>query len=483
MENQTKTKLTLNPEEEKQSNILLEGAPVRQTVQPIVQTQTEYNAGSIDESMLSNDEKEMVAQFANEIDISNAKQVIQYGSSAQKSISDFSVNILGKVKTSELGDVGDALKELTVALDATTEPEKKGILGIFQKAKRGVDSIKANYAKAETNVSRIEKDLEKHQVVLTQDVEMFEQMYDLNLQYYRELTMYIIAGKKALDKARGEQLEALKVKAETSQMQEDVENYNKYVNLCNRFEKKLHDLELTRVIAMQVSGEVTEQGVRYSYEELFGRFAYNYWNLVVKYDLRQMRKDGKSEFSKVELILKDAIKRNEILTNLEFESLDSDTKYKIIKQVTAECKRFVIGALYDDFDGIIYSFNLKEDGIVLNPRVYDFMLKYKAELEKLNYYAWARFLEQINDDNVLVRVIDKLELATPKREDLSVYREILRREFEENTCFYCGKKLGKNIHVDHFIPWSFVKDDKLWNFVLSCARCNERKSNRLPVMK
>ena len=241
---------------EKQSNTLLEGVPVMQTVQPIVQTQAEYSAGSIDESMLSNDEKEMIAQFANEIDISNAKQVIQYGSSAQKSISDFSVNILGKVKTSELGDVGDALKELTVALDATTEPEKKGILGIFQKAKRGVDSIKANYAKAETNVSRIEKDLEKHQVVLTQDVEMFEQMYDLNLQYYRELTMYIIAGKKALDKARGEQLEALKEKAETSQMQEDVENYNKYVNLCNRFEKKLHDLELTRVIAMQVAPQI-----------------------------------------------------------------------------------------------------------------------------------------------------------------------------------------------------------------------------------
>lgn len=256
MENQTKTTLTLNPEEEKQTNTLLEDVPVMQTVQPIVQTQAEYSAGSIDESMLNNDEKEMIAQFANEIDISNAKQVIQYGSSAQKSISDFSVNILGKVKTSELGDVGDALKELTVALDATTEPEKKGILGIFQKAKRGVDSIKANYAKAETNVSRIEKDLEKHQVVLTQDVEMFEQMYDLNLQYYRELTMYIIAGKKALDKARGEQLEALKEKAETSQMQEDVENYNKYVNLCNRFEKKLHDLELTRVIAMQVAPQI-----------------------------------------------------------------------------------------------------------------------------------------------------------------------------------------------------------------------------------
>lgn len=237
MGKQIKTTLTLNPEEEKQSNIFQENVPVRNTIHPDVKIQSEYSAGSIDESMLSNDEKKMVAQFANEIDISNTNQVIQYGSSAQKSISDFSVNILGKVKTSELGEVGDALKELTVALNATTEPEKKGIFGIFQKAKRGIDSIKANYAKAEVNVSRIEKDLEKHQVVLTQDVEMFEQMYDLNLQYYRELTMYIIAGKKALNKARGEKFEKLKIKAETSQMQEDVENYNKYVNLCNRFEK------------------------------------------------------------------------------------------------------------------------------------------------------------------------------------------------------------------------------------------------------
>ena len=218
----------------------------------------EIGEGAFSDNLIleHSDEKEMVEQFANEIDISNAKQVIQYGSSAQKSISDFSINILGKVKTSELGDVGDALKELTVALDATTEPEKKGFLGIFQKAKRGIDSIKANYAKAETNVSRIEKDLEKHQVVLTQDVEMFEQMYDLNLKYFKELTMYIIAGKKALDKARGEQLEVLRQKAEMTQMQEDVENYNKYVNLCNRFEKKLHDLELTRVIAMQVAPQI-----------------------------------------------------------------------------------------------------------------------------------------------------------------------------------------------------------------------------------
>lgn len=228
------------------------------------------------------------------------------------------------------------------------------------------------------------------------------------------------------------------------------------------------------------SGEIREQGIYYSYEQLFGRFTYNYWNLVVKYDLRQMRKDGKSEFSKIEVILKETVSKNYILSNLEFESLDLDLRQKIIKKVMAECKRFVVGALYNDFEGIIYNFNLKEDGIVINPCVYEFMQKYKAELEKLNYYAWARFLEQINDDNVLVRVIDKLELATPRRENLSIYREILRREFEENTCFYCGKKLGRNIHVDHFIPWSFVKDDKMWNFVLSCSQCNIKKSNKLP---
>ena len=137
MEDQTKPTLTLNPDEEKKTDILQGTMPVRQTVQPVVQAQSEYSAGSIDESMLSSDEKEMVEQFANEIDISNAKQVIQYGSSAQKSISDFSINILGKVKTSELGDVGDALKELTVALDATTEPEKKGFF------KRIIDKIKS----------------------------------------------------------------------------------------------------------------------------------------------------------------------------------------------------------------------------------------------------------------------------------------------------------------------------------------------------
>lgn len=228
------------------------------------------------------------------------------------------------------------------------------------------------------------------------------------------------------------------------------------------------------------NGQKENEGIFYSYKELFGRFAENYWNLVVKYDLRQMRKDGKSIYSKVETILKQASVENQVLVSIDFEAIEEKTKQQIIKKVTAECKKCVIGALYDDFDGIIYSFDLKEPGLKLNYCVYDFMLRHKAQLEKLNYYSWAKFLEQINDDTVLIRVIDKLELATPKREDLSIYREILRKEFEEDTCFYCGKKLQKGIHVDHFIPWSFVKDDKIWNFVLSCPSCNEKKNNRVP---
>lgn len=229
------------------------------------------------------------------------------------------------------------------------------------------------------------------------------------------------------------------------------------------------------------NGKQEKEGVIYTYEELFGRFAENYWNLVVKYDLRQMRKDSKSVYSKIETIFFNAITENPVLAALEFDSIDERSKKKIIAKVATECKTCVVGALYEDFDGIIYSFDLKGTGIVLNHCVYEFLLKYKAEIEKINYYSWAKFLEQINDDNVLVRVIDKLELATPRRDDLSVYREILRKEFEEDTCFYCGRKLQKKIHVDHFIPWSFVRDDKMWNFVLSCPTCNERKNNRIPT--
>ncbi len=228
------------------------------------------------------------------------------------------------------------------------------------------------------------------------------------------------------------------------------------------------------------NGEETTEGIFFTYEQLFARFAENYWNLVTKYQLRQMRPDGKSVYSKVELIIKEIADKNEICSRLEFSSMDLTRRRWIISNVTAQCRKYVVGALYADFNGVIYSFDLKAQGLTLSHRVHEFFLKYKPELEKLNYYAWARFLERVNSDSVVTFVLDKLDSATPRRSDLSVYRQILRQEFEENTCFYCGKKLGNSAHVDHFIPWSYVKDDKLWNFVLSCPTCNTRKNNKLP---
>lgn len=145
-----------------------------------------------------------------------------------------------------------------------------------------------------------------------------------------------------------------------------------------------------------------------TYEDLFAKFAENYWNLVVKYDLRQMRKDGKLMYSRIEKILMSHIEKNPILRTLEFNAIEKVEKESIVKQVTKECKSCVLGALYEDFDGVIYSFDLKGTGIVLNNSVYEFMLKHKTELERLNYYSWAKFLEQVNDDDdALIRIIEK----------------------------------------------------------------------------
>lgn len=255
MNDMKKTTLTLEPDAQKLDSPLFGTMPSMSTVDLPVASKT-YSVGSIDENMLSAEEKEMVEDFANQINIADSRQVLSYGAAAQRNISDFSVSILNKVRTRDLGEVGNSLKELTKALEMTTEPEKKGIAGLFQKAKRGIDAIKMDYAKAETNVQRISRDLEQHQVVLMQDIAMFDQMYELNLGYYKELTMYIMAGKKALDRARDEELARLKARAEETQMQEDVQAYHDYLALCNRFEKKLHDLELTRMITIQSAPQV-----------------------------------------------------------------------------------------------------------------------------------------------------------------------------------------------------------------------------------
>lgn len=216
-----------------------------------------------------------------------------------------------------------------------------------------------------------------------------------------------------------------------------------------------------------------------SYSNLFNKFTENYWNLVLRYNLKQMRKDGKSSNSKIEQILINAAIENPLFKDLEFSSISDLQKTEIISIVTKECKRYVVGALYKDFDGYLYSFDVKGNGIYLYNNAYNFILKYKPEIERLNYYSWALLLEQINDNDAIIRVLDKLELSTPKRNDLSIYRDILFKEYEQRNCFYCGRKLNSTMHVDHFIPWSFVKDDKIWNFVLTCPKCNTKKNNKL----
>ena len=223
-----------------------------------------------------------------------------------------------------------------------------------------------------------------------------------------------------------------------------------------------------------------ENGQLISYSDLFVKFAESFWNLVVKYHLHQQKPTVEGKLSKIEQIFGEAVKTNPVLENLEFASIEENTKSKLIQKVQAECKKYVLGALYGDFGGKLYSFDQNVNFITISQSAYGFLLKYKIEIEKLNYYAWAKFLEKTNEENVLFHLLSKLELSLPERTPLEIYRNILFSEFEECNCFYCGKKLSGKIHVDHFIPWSFVKEDKLWNFVLSCPECNIKKSNILP---
>ena len=216
------------------------------------QAQRDANAVKLDESMLTEAERKMVADFAEKIDITDSTVVLQYGAAAQKNIASFSENALNGVRTKDLGEVGDALSNLVVELKSFGVEEKKGILGFFQKKRNELEAMKASYSKAEANVDKIVDVLEGHQVTLMKDIAMLDQMYDLNTKYYKELTMYILAGKKRLEAVRANELEALRKKAEETGAQEDAQAYNDMANMCTRFEKKIHDLELTRMISIQM---------------------------------------------------------------------------------------------------------------------------------------------------------------------------------------------------------------------------------------
>ncbi len=207
----------------------------------------------IDDSMLSEAEKKAVEDFSKKIDVMDSNMILQYGAAAQKNVAGFSESALKSVRTKDLGEIGKSLSELVVELKGFgEEEEKKGLFGKFKKAGNKLEVMKAQYSKVESNVDKIVRELEQHQVTLMKDVAMFDQMYELNLKYYKELTMYILAGKKKLQEVQANELPALRAKAEQSGAQEDAQRYNDLVQMCERFEKKLHDLELTRMISIQM---------------------------------------------------------------------------------------------------------------------------------------------------------------------------------------------------------------------------------------
>ena len=205
---------------------------------------------------LTPEEQKMVNDFAAQIDITNTQMVIQYGAGSQKKIATFSENALNNVRTKDMGEIGQMLSSVVTELKDFNEEEEKGFLGFFKKGANKLDNLKVKYDKAESNINRICKVMENHQVTLLKDVAMLDKMYDLNLNYFKELSMYIIAGKQKLEQARNVELAALIAKAEQSGLPEDTQAANDYAAMCERFEKKIYDLELTRTISMQMAPQI-----------------------------------------------------------------------------------------------------------------------------------------------------------------------------------------------------------------------------------
>ena len=209
----------------------------------------------LDESMLTDEERKMVEDFSNQIDLHNSNAILQYGVGTQKKMADFSGDALENVKTKDLGEVGEMLSGVVAELRDFDE-EEKGFLGIFKKPSQKIEALKVKYSKAETNIARICEALEQHQVQLLKDVAVLDKMYDLNLTYFKELSMYILAGKKKLQNTRDTELAQLLEKARMSGLPEDAQAAKDLEALCDRFEKKIHDLELTRMVSIQTAPQI-----------------------------------------------------------------------------------------------------------------------------------------------------------------------------------------------------------------------------------
>ncbi len=227
-----------------------------------------------------------------------------------------------------------------------------------------------------------------------------------------------------------------------------------------------------------------DQNLTLTFDQLFGTFTEVYWNLVLKHGIRQQPVSRRSNGTYLEQALNVTTAKYTIAANIPFESISDEAKMEVCKKVKSKCKINVVGALFGDTKGLFYSFSRKEEWLQINPQMYEFVCKHKLAIEKLNYYEWAKYLEKINDDSVMDHLLTKIDKSS-EREDLSIYRRILFEEFENEKCFYCGKKLsnnGQKVHVDHFVPRAFIKDDKMWNLVLACPTCNLQKNDRLAAV-
>ena len=218
--------------------------------------EAEKQEPALDESILTEEERKTVDEFAKQIDLTNSAMVLQYGAGTQKKMADFSEAALENVKSKDLGEVGELLSGVVKELRYFDEEEEKGFFGFFKKASGRIESMKAKYAKAEANVNEIVKVLEKHQVQLMKDTALLDKMYELNLTYFKELSMYILAGKKKLQEVRSTRLAELTDRAQASGLPEDAQAAKDLDSMCERFEKKIHDLELTRMISIQTAPQI-----------------------------------------------------------------------------------------------------------------------------------------------------------------------------------------------------------------------------------
>ena len=248
-------KLTLEPNAQTQAAV--QEAPKAEEKKE-EKKEEEVKSERLDISALSPAEQAAVKEFASQIDVLNTEQVMNYGVNAQKNISEFSDAALNSVRTKDLGEVGEKLGDLVVELKGLNynPEEKKGLKGLFKKSVNNIAQLKAQYDKAEVNVDKIVESLENHEVTLMKDITLMDRMYERNEEYMKELTMYIIAGKMRIEQLRNEELPKYKAKAQESGLPEDAQAANDFANMIGRFEKKIHDLELTRTISVQMSPQI-----------------------------------------------------------------------------------------------------------------------------------------------------------------------------------------------------------------------------------